>query len=103
MQNKIYVGNLPYTIDNAKLSEMFSQIEGVEVVEAAVITDKFSGRSKGFGFVTFAKDEMAQTAIAKMNGQELEGRALTVNIAKPREERPERPAGGRNFGNRNFS
>ena len=99
MQNKIYVGNLPYTIDNAKLSEMFSSIEGVEVTEAAVITDRDSGRSKGFGFVTLTTDEMAQTAIAKMNGQELEGRALTVNIAKPREERP---AGGSNFGNRSY-
>ena len=100
MQNKLYVGNLAYTVDNAKLSELFSQVEGIEVTEATVITDKFSGRSKGFGFVTLANDEMAQTAISKLNGQEVEGRALTVNIAKPREERP---AGGRDFNsNRNF-
>ena len=91
-------GNLPYSIDNAKLTEMFSAIKGIEVTEADVITDKFSGRSKGFGFVTLKTDEMAQTAISEMNGHELEGRALTVNIARPREERP---AGGRNFDNRN--
>lgn len=89
MQNKIYVGNLSYTIDDAKLKEMFS-LEGVEVTEAKVITDKFSNRSKGFGFVTFANDEMAQKAITEMSEKEIEGRQLKVNIARPMEERPKR-------------
>ncbi|MEK7142984.1 MAG: RNA-binding protein [Patescibacteria group bacterium] len=97
MQNKIYVGNLSYSIDDAKLKELFS-LEGLEISEAKVITDKFSGRSKGFGFVTFAKDEMAQKAISEMEGKEVDGRALKVNIARPMEERP---SSGRGF-NRNF-
>jgi|CryGeyStandDraft_7_1057128.scaffolds.fasta_scaffold122487_1 RNA recognition motif-containing protein len=97
MQNKIYVGNLSDKIDDAKLKELFS-LEGLEITEAKVITDKLSGRSKGFGFVTFANDEMAQKAIAEMNEKEAEGQKLTVNIARPMTERP---SGGRPF-NRNF-
>ena len=88
--NKLYVGNLPYAIDDAKLNELFVAIEGVEVVEAIVITDKFSGRSKGFGFVTVADEEMANKAIEAMNGQEVEGRKIVVSIARPKEDRPER-------------
>lgn len=87
-KNKLYVGNLPFAVDNAKLTEMFSGIEGVEVVEAAVITDKFNeGRSKGFGFVTVADEAQAEKAIEAMNGQEVEGRKLVVNIARPKVER----------------
>lgn len=88
--NKLYVGNLPYSVDDAKLNEMFAAIEGAEVVEATVITDKFSGRSKGFGFVTMADEEMANKAIEAMNGQEIEGRKIVVSIARPKEDRPER-------------
>jgi len=87
-KSKLYVGNLPYAVDDAKLSEMFASIG--EVVEAKVITDKFSGKSKGFGFVTMADEETAQKAIAEMNGKELEGRALTVSVARPPVERPNR-------------
>lgn len=88
--NKLYVGNLPYSVDDKGLAEMFTAIEGLEVVEAKVITDRFSNRSKGFGFVTLANDEMAQKAIEALNGKEIDGRALTVNVARPREERPNR-------------
>jgi len=85
--NKLYVGNLPYSVDDNGLSQMFAAIDGVEVAEAKVITDKFSGRSKGFGFVTLANAEMAQKAIEAMNGKDEGGRPLTVNIARPMEKR----------------
>ncbi len=81
---KVYVGNLPYSIDSDKLKELFSA-HG-EVTEAVVISDRYSGRSKGFGFVTFADDDSAKKAIAEMNGKEFDGRELKVNEAKPREE-----------------
>ena len=81
---KVYVGNLPYSIDSDKLKELFSA-HG-EVTEAVVISDRYSGRSKGFGFVTFADDDGAKKAIAEMNGKEFDGRELKVNEAKPREE-----------------
>ena len=81
---KVYVGNLPYSIDSDKLKELFAA-HG-EVTEAVVISDRYSGRSKGFGFVTFADDDGAKKAIAEMNGKEFDGRELKVNEAKPREE-----------------
>ena len=81
---KVYVGNLPYSIDSDKLKELFSA-HG-EVTEAVVISDRYSGRSKGFGFVTFADDDGAKKAIAELNGKEFDGRELKVNEAKPREE-----------------
>ena len=81
---KVYVGNLPYNIDGDKLKELFAA-HG-EVTEAVVISDRYSGRSKGFGFVTFADDDGAKKAIAEMNGKEFDGRELKVNEAKPREE-----------------
>ena len=84
-KNKIYVGNLPYSVTDEKLSEMFS--EHGEVSEAKVIIDKFSGRSKGFGFVTFAKDEDAEKAVKAMEGKETEGRELKVNVARPMKPR----------------
>jgi RNA recognition motif-containing protein len=93
---KIYVGNLPFTVDSEKLKELFASFGDIE--EAIVISDKFSGRSKGFGFVTFPKDEDAKKAIKEMNDKEVEGRNLKVNEAKPMEERPQR----RNFGQRRF-
>ena len=85
MGNKVYVGNLPWSVDQEKLKEMFSSYG--EITEATVISDKFSGRSKGFGFVTFANDEDAAKAISEMNEKEVEGRALKVNEAKPMERR----------------
>lgn len=77
---KLYVGNLPWSIDDAKLKELFAPYGEIE--EASVIVDKFSRRSKGFGFVTLA-DENAEKAIAEMNGKEVEGREIKVNEAKP--------------------
>ncbi len=83
---KIYVGNLPFKIDSETLKGLFSSYGEIE--EATIISDKFSGRSKGFGFVTFKEDEAAKKAIAEMNGKKVEERELKVNEAKPREERP---------------
>lgn len=87
---KVYVGNLPFTVDDEKLKELFS-VYG-EVEEASVIQDKFSGRSKGFGFVTFKDEKSAKKAISEMNEKEVEGRSLKVNEAKPLDpDRPRRP------------
>jgi RNA recognition motif-containing protein len=84
MGNKVYVGNLPFSVTSDKLKEAFSSYG--EITEATVISDRYSGRSKGFGFVTFANDEDAKKAIDGMNGKELEGREIKVNEAKVREE-----------------
>jgi len=89
MSVKVYVGNLPFGVADDDLKEMFSQYGEVE--EAVVIKDKFSGRSKGFGFVTFANEESAQKAISEMNGKEVQGREIKVNEAKPMEPRENRP------------
>lgn len=87
---KVYVGNIPFSVDNGKLNELFSSFGEIE--EATVIQDKFSGRSKGFGFVTFKNEDDAKKAIAEMNEKEVEGRALKVNEAKPMDpDRPRRP------------
>lgn len=90
MNNKLFVGNLPYSVDANALRELFSAIDGVEVTDAIVISDKFTGRSKGFGFVTLANDEQAQKAIEAKNGNEFDGRAIVVNVAKPLEKREDR-------------
>jgi RNA recognition motif-containing protein len=91
---KIYVGNLPWTVDDGKLQEMFSEYG--EVSEATVLKDKFTGRSKGFGFVTFSDDSSAQKAIKAMNDKDIEGRKLKVNEAKPFD--PDAPRPRRSFG-----
>lgn len=96
MGRKLYVGNLPYSVDAAGLESLFGQ-HG-QVVSAQVISDRDTGRSKGFGFVEMASDEEAQAAAAALNGQMHGGRTLTVNEARPREERG--GGGGRGFGNR---
>lgn len=83
-KNKIFVGSLPWSINNDSLKELFSQYG--EVTEAVVIMDRETNRSKGFGFVTFASQESAQKAL-EMSGKEVDGRTIVVNIAKPREER----------------
>lgn len=82
---KVYVGNLPFSVDRDKLNGLFESYGEVE--EAVVISDKFSGRSKGFGFVTFKDDAAAQKAIEEMNDKEVEGRKLKVNEARPMEPR----------------
>ncbi|HBB64902.1 hypothetical protein A3K02_00175 [candidate division WS6 bacterium RIFOXYD1_FULL_33_8] len=84
MQNKLFVGNLSWDTTDQSLTELFSTIG--EVTEAKVIVDKFKNRSKGFGFVTMATDELAEQAIAELNGKELDGRAINVSIAKPPRE-----------------
>ena len=81
MGNKLYVGNLPFSANDDSLREMFQQAGQVE--SARIITDRDTGRSKGFGFVEMSSDEEAANAITKFNGMELEGRALTVNEARP--------------------
>ena len=83
---KLFVGNLPWSITNDSLRDLFASVG--EVVEAMVITDRMSGRSKGFGFVTFATEEAAQAAVAQLNEKEIEGRKIIVNVARPKEERP---------------
>lgn len=85
MDNKLYVGNLPYTTTNEQLSELFSQFG--TVLEAIIIFDRASNRSKGFGFVTMETAEQAQAAIDGLNEKEYEGRPLVVNIARPKEDR----------------
>jgi len=83
-KNKLFVGSLPWSINESSLKELFSQYG--EITEAIVITDRDTGRSKGFGFVTFANEESAQKAL-EMSGKEVEGRSIVVNVAKPREQR----------------
>jgi len=92
MGNKLYVGNLSYNTTGSDLEQLFSQHGTVQSAE--VIADRETGRSKGFGFVQMGSDQEAQAAITALNGQQHDGRALTVNEAKPREERP-RGGGGR--------
>ncbi|HVT72725.1 MAG TPA: RNA-binding protein [Lacunisphaera sp.] len=92
MENsKLYVGNLPFASTAQDLEALFGQVGTVSVVE--IIFDKFTGRSRGFGFVTMGSPEEAQKAVEKFHGFEMEGRALAVNIARPREERPPRSFG----------
>ena len=92
MSSKIYVGNLPYSVTNASLESNFAEFGGV--ASAKVMMDRDTGRSKGFGFVEMGSDAEAQAAINGMNGQALEGRAIVVNEARPREERPGGFGGG---------
>jgi RNA recognition motif-containing protein len=92
MGKRLYVGNLSYQVDSSELEQMFGAHGTVQSAE--VVSDRMTGRSKGFGFVEMATDEEAQKAIAALNGQQNNGRALTVNEAKPREERPRGGGGG---------
>jgi cold-inducible RNA-binding protein len=85
MGTKIYVGNLSYEADNASLDQMFKPYG--TVASAQVIMDRDSGRSKGFGFVEMGTDTEAKAAIDALNGKDMNGRAVTVNEAKPREDR----------------
>ena len=92
MAAKLYVGGLSYSTTSETLREYFAQCGTVE--SASVVTDKFSGQSRGFGFVEMATAEEAQRAISELNGKELDGRKLTVNVSNPR------PAGGAGGGPR---
>jgi RNA recognition motif-containing protein len=93
MGKKLYVGNLSYQVDSSELEQLFSP-HG-QVVSAQIINDRDTGRSKGFGFVEMSSDQEAQAAITALNGQQHNGRALTVNEARPREERAGGGGGGR--------
>ena len=82
--NRLYVGNLPYSLTDEGLQKLFAEVADVE--EAVVITDRASGRSKGFGFVTMKDEKAAQKAAKEMNEKDVEGRPLKVDIARPRRE-----------------
>src|SRR6187399_180036 len=92
MGSRLYVGNLAYGVTSSDLEQLFAQHGQVQSAE--VVSDRETGRSKGFGFVQMGSDEEAQAAIAALHGQQHEGRALTVNEAKPREDRPRGGGGG---------
>jgi len=95
MATKLFVGNLPFSATGTELEGLFGQVGAV--TSANVISDKFTGQSRGFGFVEMSSTQDAQAAIEKFNGYELQGRALTVNEAKPQENRGG-GGGGRSFG-----
>lgn len=92
MGNKLYVGNLPFNTTETDLQDLFGQAGTVS--EVMLIQDKFTGKSRGFAFVTMGTDEDAQNAISQFHGKSVEGRSLTVNEARPREDR----GGGGGFG-----
>lgn len=100
MAKKLYVGGLPYETTQDELKEAFSKVGAVS--EVTILTDKFSGRPRGFGFVTMESDDDAAKAIEMWNGKEMGGRKLTVNEAKPREERPRREGGGFDSGRKSW-
>ena len=95
MGTKLYVGNLSFNTTENELQELFAQAGTVQ--EVTLMQDKFTGKSRGFAFITMGSEEDAQNAISKLNGQTVEGRALTVNEARPREPRPP-GGGGRGYG-----
>ena len=88
MATRLYVGNLAYTVDNAQLVQVFGTFG--EVVDAHIVTDRDTGRSKGFGFVEMAREEDTQKAITGLNGTTLGDRILTVNVARPRADQDRR-------------
>ena len=98
MNTKLYVGNLSYTVSESDLRDLFSQHGSV--TEVNLLMDRETGRPRGFGFVTMATGEGAQAAIEALNGKESGGRALTVNEARPREERAPGGGGSRGGGSR---
>lgn len=95
---KLFVGGIPYSITNQQLEELFQQFGTVASVN--IVTDKYSGQSKGFAFVEMSDDNQAQEAIKQLDGYALEGRKIGVSVAKPKEDRSDR--GGFNRDNRNF-
>ena len=100
MSNKLFVGNLSFKTTENELQDAFSAFG--TVTEANLMMDRMTNRPRGFGFVTMSTAEEAQKAIAAMNGAQLDGRALTVNVARPREDRPPGGGGGGGGGRREF-
>ena len=101
MSTKLYVGNLSFNTTEQEVRDLFSQHGNV--TEATLIIDKLTGRSRGFAFVSYDTEEAAQNAIDKLDGQDVDGRKLTVNIARPKEEgRPYGGGGGGGGGGRSF-
>jgi cold-inducible RNA-binding protein len=100
MGTKLYVGNMSYDTTEEQIRTLFAQAG--EIAEIAFITDRDTGRPKGFGFVTMKTEEAAQDAIKRFNGQTVDNRALTVNEARPREERSGGGSGGFGGGRGNF-
>src|SRR5689334_10332861 len=98
MATRIYVGGLPYSATDEDLSKAFATHGTVS--SATVITDRYTGQAKGFGFVEMSSEDESKTAITAMNGTQMGGRTLTVNEAKPREDRP-RSSGGGGYNNDN--
>ncbi len=96
MGNKLYVGNLSYEVQDRDLQQLFAQYGTVS--SAKVVMDRDTGRSKGFGFVEMSTDAEAEGAISALNGHEVGGRALTVNEARPKEDRGGSGGGGRSYG-----
>src|SRR3954469_25825545 len=96
MSMKLYVGNLSFQTSSQELEELFASIGAVE--SASVVEDRETGRSRGFGFVEMANQEDGEKAIAELNGQEVSGREIKVNEAKPREDRGGRGGGGGGYG-----
>ncbi|MDD3035384.1 MAG: RNA-binding protein [Candidatus Saccharimonadaceae bacterium] len=93
-QQNLFIGSLAYATNDDSLKACFEKIG--EVASARVVTDRDSGRSKGFGFVEFVNDADNQKAIDQLNGKELDGRTISVNLARPKEDRPRRDFGGGN-------
>lgn len=91
MASKLFVGSLSFNVDDKQLKELFASVG--EVISASVISDRYSGQSKGFGFVEMSDDD-AKEAIKQLNGKELDGRAIVVNVARPREDKPRGSFGG---------
>jgi RNA recognition motif-containing protein len=96
MAKRIYVGGLPYSATEEDLENLFSSAGSVK--EVSVITDRYTGQAKGFGFVEMVSDADADAAIAALNGTQMGGRTLTVNEAKPRDDRPRSGGGGGSYG-----
>jgi RNA recognition motif-containing protein len=100
MSSKLYVGNLSFNTTENELQDLFSSAGSVQ--EVILIQDRITGKSKGFGFVTMGSPEEAKTAISQINGKSVGGRALTVNEARPKEDRPSGGGGGGGGGRRDF-
>ena len=98
MATKLFVGGLPYAVNDDELQSLFAEIG--EVTSATVIMDRETNRSKGFGFVEMASEEDAKKAIQQLDGKDVGGRSIVVNEARPREDRPNRSFGGDNRGPR---
>jgi len=94
MATKLFVGSLPWAVDDAQLQQLFADFG--QVTSAKVIVDRDTNRSKGYGFVEFENDDEAKAAVDKLNGTDVQGRAIVVNEARPREDRPRRDFGGDN-------